>query len=84
MLKKQSLSLFISSLALVFVWPQVSAFGTTGQIEEGEMAGYLLVPHEKVEETYNAGFSIYAAAWAGGAIRGLPRKRPSSSWAAWP
>ena len=27
------------------------------------MAGYLLVPHEKVAETYNAGFSMYVAAW---------------------
>ncbi|MBD3267047.1 hypothetical protein GF373_10300 [bacterium] len=27
------------------------------------MAGYLLVPHNKVPETYNAGFSLYAAAW---------------------
>ena len=30
---------------------------------EAEMAGYLLVPHEKVDKTYNAGFSLYAAAW---------------------
>ncbi len=28
-----------------------------------EMAGYLLVPHEKVDATYNAGFSMYVAAW---------------------
>jgi hypothetical protein len=27
------------------------------------MAGYLLVPNEKVPETYNAGFSMYVAAW---------------------
>ncbi len=27
------------------------------------MAGYLIVPHEKVPETFNAGFSLYAAAW---------------------
>lgn len=27
------------------------------------MSGYLLVPHEKVPETYNAGFSLYVAAW---------------------
>ncbi|MDP4366232.1 hypothetical protein QR509_26675, partial [Escherichia coli] len=26
---------------------------------EAEMAGYLLVPHEKVPKTYNAGFSLY-------------------------
>jgi hypothetical protein len=29
----------------------------------GEMAGYLLVPHEKVDKKYNAGFSMYVAAW---------------------
>ncbi|MCC7433545.1 MAG: hypothetical protein IT363_02595 [Methanoregulaceae archaeon] len=28
-----------------------------------EMAGYLIVPHEKVAATYNAGFSMYVAAW---------------------
>ncbi len=33
------------------------------RIERGEMAGYLLVPNEKVPETYNAGFSMYVAAW---------------------
>ncbi|TVQ04301.1 MAG: hypothetical protein EA381_00445 [Planctomycetaceae bacterium] len=27
------------------------------------MAGYLLVPHAKVDESYNAGFSLYVAAW---------------------
>ncbi len=29
----------------------------------GEMAGYLLVPHSKVDRDYNAGFSTYVAAW---------------------
>lgn len=28
-----------------------------------EMAGYLIVPHERVESTYNAGFSMYVSAW---------------------
>ena len=28
-----------------------------------EMAGYLLVPHGKVDAKYNAGFSTYVAAW---------------------
>lgn len=28
-----------------------------------EMAGYLIVPHERVATTYNAGFSMYVAAW---------------------
>lgn len=32
-------------------------------LREGEMAGYLIVPNEKVPPTYNAGFSMYVAAW---------------------
>jgi hypothetical protein len=31
--------------------------------QKAEMAGYLLVPHSKVSEKYNAGFSMYVAAW---------------------
>jgi hypothetical protein len=34
-----------------------------GKIQKGEMAGYLLVAKEKVPETYDAGFSMYVAAW---------------------
>ena len=37
--------------------------GTAHRVQEGGMAGYLLVPHEKVPESYNAGFSMYVAAW---------------------
>lgn len=29
----------------------------------GEMAGYLIVPHARVDARYNAGFSMYVAAW---------------------
>ncbi len=32
-------------------------------IQEGEMAGYLFGPAEKVPEEFNGGFSLYAAAW---------------------
>lgn len=31
--------------------------------KKGEMAGYLLVPNEVVPESFNAGFSMYIAAW---------------------
>src|SRR5438270_5179918 len=31
--------------------------------EKAEMAGYLLVPHAKVDAKYNGGFSMYVAAW---------------------
>ncbi len=31
--------------------------------QKAEMAGYLLVPHGKVDTKYNAGFSTYVSAW---------------------
>ncbi len=34
-----------------------------GPIKSGEMSGYLIVPIEKVPETFNGGFSMYVAAW---------------------
>ena len=63
MLKKRVFALFTSCLALVFVLPLGPLIGASNQIQKGEMAGYLLVPNEKVQETYNAGFSMYVAAW---------------------
>src|SRR5262245_64263978 len=33
------------------------------RVQNGEMAGYLIVPNEKVPESFNAGFSMYVAAW---------------------
>ena len=53
-------------------WLAVAALGVAATawsalaaapIQKGEMAGYLLVPNEKVPETYNAGFSMYVTAW---------------------
>lgn len=44
----------------------LSAFPTLvggAAIQEGEMAGYLFGPAEKVPEEFNGGFSLYAAAW---------------------
>ncbi len=64
MLKKRFFTLFTSCLTLVFVLPMAPVIGAPNQIQKGEMAGYLLVPHERVPETYNAGFSMYVAAWS--------------------
>ncbi len=63
MLKVWSKTRFVLCLALMLVLPLGSLSGATRQVEKGEMAGYLLVPHGKVAETYNAGFSMYVAAW---------------------
>ena len=49
-------SLFVLVFALAGV-------RSSAEIQHGEMAGYLLVPNEKVPESYNAGFSMYVAAW---------------------
>jgi len=63
MFKKSVFTLFTSCLALVFLLPLETLIGASNQIQKGEMAGYLLVPHERVPEMYNAGFSMYVAAW---------------------
>lgn len=41
----------------------VAALTVAARPQPAEMAGYLLVPHEKVPESFNAGFSLYVAAW---------------------
>ena len=43
----------------------LTAFTTTAcaAVHNGEMAGYLFGPAEKVPEDFNGGFSLYAAAW---------------------
>ena len=63
MLKNSFFALFTSCPALLFLLPPALIVSASAQIEKGEMAGYLLVPNEKVPETYDAGFSMYAAAW---------------------
>ena len=50
---------FLAALLLAG-WPTL---GNCQKLVQGEMAGYLLVPHEKVADTFNGGFSLYAAAW---------------------
>jgi len=61
--KRKLFTSFISCLALAFVLSSTPLIGASHQIQKGEMAGYLLVPNERVPETYNAGFSLYVAAW---------------------
>ncbi|MFM7135232.1 MAG: sialate O-acetylesterase, partial [Planctomycetota bacterium] len=46
------------------VVPGSPAFVPTVPAERnGELSGYMLVPTERVPEEFNAGFSLYAAAW---------------------
>ena len=63
MLKKRFFTFFTFCLFLIFVLLMAPTIRASNQIQKGEMAGYLGVPHDKVPQTYNAGFSMYVAAW---------------------
>ncbi|MFZ4611690.1 MAG: hypothetical protein ACOYNM_17875, partial [Gemmataceae bacterium] len=63
MLKNRSLALLATIFSLIGFLLGSTQVHAQAKIQEGEMAGYLLVPHEKVPESYNAGFSMYVAAW---------------------
>ena len=63
MFKNRSLAFFATSFSLIGFLLGSTQVYAQAKIQEGEMAGYLLVPHEKVPESYNAGFSMYVAAW---------------------
>ena len=54
---------FIVCLALLWLVHLSHATAGDPPPQKAEMAGYLLVPHGKVPEKYNAGFSMYVAAW---------------------
>ncbi|TWT60711.1 hypothetical protein [Rubinisphaera italica] len=62
MLHKLRLVWCFFCLALLLFVP-VKPLAGADRLQKGEMAGYLLVPNEKVEQTYNGGFSMYVAAW---------------------
>jgi hypothetical protein len=59
--------LTLSFILLLFV-TAVSAQNTKGKSEESmirkaNVGGYMITQREKVDESYNAGYSMYAAAW---------------------
>ena len=62
MLKRQVCMWMVACVALSLAGPshRVSAADPV----PGEMAGYLLVPNERVDPAYNAGFSMYVATWS--------------------
>jgi hypothetical protein len=63
LLRKMSFALFVWGLVLVCFLRLTPMVRADDRIAEGEMAGYLLVPHDRVPDAYNSGFSLYVAAW---------------------
>jgi hypothetical protein len=53
------------TVCLALLWLLHPSHATADDLppQKAEMAGYLLVPHGKVDAKYNAGFSMYVAAW---------------------
>ncbi len=60
MMKVRMNSTLLLLTALIIALPG-TAF--SAEVQKAEMAGYLLVSSDKVPDDYNAGFSLYAAAW---------------------
>lgn len=66
--RKGEFVLIILALATVFVCDQGSWLHAQEPVNEdgvvdAQMAGYLLAPNERVPDDYDAGFSMYVAAW---------------------
>jgi len=59
-MNKTRRTLIAITTALTIALPTVAS---SAEVQKAEMAGYLLVSTDKVPDTYNAGFSLYAAAW---------------------
>lgn len=54
---------FAVYLTFLVLWCPAVNMADDGPARPAEMAGYLLVPHDEVARTYDAGFSMYVAAW---------------------
>lgn len=63
MLKTPCRLLFAVCLWLMVLFCPAPTLGAEPPVPPAEMAGYLLVPHDRVDAKYNAGFSMYVAAW---------------------
>lgn len=56
-------SCVVAGLAVLLLVPSAEIQAEDAVPRPAEMAGYLLVPHERVDADYNAGFSVYVTAW---------------------
>jgi len=63
MSNKNIAALSILGMVLLAALPLASFAAAPNQPQKAEMAGYLLVPNDRVPNTYDAGFSMYVAAW---------------------
>jgi hypothetical protein len=50
-------------IPFLFVLLATPAFAQESKLKKGNVGGYMITQREKVDESYNAGYSMYAAAW---------------------
>ena len=62
MFSSKTCSWLLSTAVMAFALPS-SPETHAGEIREAVLAGYLIIPNERVEPSYNGGFSMYVAAW---------------------
>lgn len=60
---KHHLNACSAIFTLVLLLGDLDKVSAQGNPQKAEMAGYLLVPHGRVDPKFNAGFSMYVAAW---------------------
>ena len=53
----------ISTCLLLLIGIATHSVVAAQEVRRGEMAGYLIIPNKQVPKTYDAGFSMYVAAW---------------------
>ena len=53
----------LTSISVVVLAISLLSAASSADVQKAEMSGYLLVSTDKVPDAYNAGFSLYAAAW---------------------
>ena len=63
MLKALFITLFRYCLLFVLVLPLTTLLAQAATIYKGNVGGYTSVGKESVDQTYNAGYSMYSAAW---------------------
>jgi hypothetical protein len=62
-MSKNTIGRLYLGLMFLLALPLAPLVGGPGEIKKMEMAGYLIIPLDDVEDSYNGGFSMYIAVW---------------------
>jgi len=63
MMNNQQKVWIVSALSILLACPALTPETEAQEMKKGNVGGYLITQREKVDESYNAGYSMYAAAY---------------------